>query len=78
MYHVLTVWGHAAFGNSPLAAQTSTRATLSGVVRTISPPPCPWLRSASTTRNNSGAATCTPTNAGLPELSKLPIHTTNT
>src|SRR3989441_3821080 len=66
MNHVGTVRGQSALGRSPEAAQTSTVVKFTGKLRTGSANEGSWTSIASTTRKKSGAATCTPTNAGFP------------
>ena len=76
MNHVVARSRQCAFGRSPLARHTSTRATWGGSGRGRSPGSSPCPRIASTTLKNSGAAILTPTSAGLPAPSKFPTHTT--
>src|SRR5262245_20589357 len=78
MYHVSTVRGHAVFGRSPLCAQTETLVTPGGSGAAGTDSPGLAMSSASAMRKNSGAAASTPTNAGFPCPSKLPIQTINT
>ena len=66
MYHVSMVCGQNAFGKSPLAAQTATRATPGGGTGGDTGAAGRARLSASAMRKNSGAAASTPTNAGLP------------
>src|ERR1700754_4747042 len=78
MNHVLPICGHHALGRSPLARQIGTRRRLGGLRRIGSASPGRSARRESAMRKNKGAAASTPTKAGLPEPSKLPIHTTST
>src|SRR5262249_57397312 len=77
MYQVSTVCGQKAFGKSPLAAHTATRATPGGGDGEATVSVRRARVSASAVRKKSGAAASTPTNAGFPRPSKLPIQTTS-
>src|SRR2546426_1165958 len=75
MNQVGAVCGQSALGRSPEAAHTSTVVRFAGKLRTGSASDGSWASMASTTWKKSGAATCTPTNAGLLSPSKFPTHT---
>src|SRR5438093_248905 len=75
MNHVGTVRGQSALGRSPEPAQTSTVVKPAGKLRTGSANDGSTASTASTTRKKRGAATWTPTNAGLPDPSKFPTQT---
>src|SRR5688500_2324821 len=78
MYHVSTVCGQCAFGNSPLSTHTATVLTPGGGADGVTVSSAFARFSASAIRKNNGAAASTPMNAGFPCPAKSPIHTTST